>query len=34
MSVKHALAWLEAKDVTVIDLLYGWALTSSTAGMK
>ncbi|KAM6429882.1 NACHT and WD repeat domain-containing protein 2 [Rhynochetos jubatus] len=27
LSVNHALAWLEAsKDVTVIDLLYGWPL--------
>ncbi|XP_019381394.1 PREDICTED: NACHT and WD repeat domain-containing protein 2 [Gavialis gangeticus] len=27
LSITHALAWLEAsKDVTVIDLLYGWPL--------
>ncbi|NXJ06400.1 NWD2 protein, partial [Odontophorus gujanensis] len=27
LSVNHALAWLEAsKDITVIDLLYGWPL--------
>ncbi|XP_075786717.1 NACHT and WD repeat domain-containing protein 2 [Pelodiscus sinensis] len=27
LSINHALAWLEAsKDVTVIDLLYGWPL--------
>ncbi|CAM5109192.1 unnamed protein product [Eretmochelys imbricata] len=27
LSINHALAWLEAsKDVTIIDLLYGWPL--------